>query len=190
MQITISSRHFELRADSRDYVESNLSKALERFAERPTGANAVLVKDAKHFGCEITVHLSTGLTAQARASSPILHKAFDAACEKLVKQLRRYKRRLKNHHNERTVPVSYSGAVSSVLAASPGGQDEPESLAPVIIAETETRIPTLSVGEAVMQLEIAEEALLVFRNQRHGEVNIVHRRDDGNIGWIDPGSGG
>jgi hypothetical protein len=105
----------------------------------------------------------------------------------MEKQLRRYKRRLKDHHKERTQPVELSHASSYILAQDSGAEDsEPESLQPVIVAETEAQIPMISVGEAVMQMELAGSQFLVFRNEGKESVNVVYRRDDGNIGWIEP----
>jgi len=105
----------------------------------------------------------------------------------MEKQLRRYKRRLKDHHRERAEPVELFGASSYILAAN--GEEvesEPESLQPIIVAEMEAQIPSLSVGEAVMQMELAGAPVLVFRKEGKETVNVVYRRDDGNIGWIDP----
>ena len=104
------------------------------------------------------------------------------------KQLRRYKRRLKDHHKDRSGPVEFGAAGAYVLA---GDEDDWETasgdgLQPIIIAEMESRVPTLSVGDAVMQMELSNSPLLVFRNEKHGGVNVVHRREDGNVGWIDP----
>ena len=101
--------------------------------------------------------------------------------------MRRYKRRLKNHHRQREQPVELVGA-SSYILASPDHPDEsePESLQPMVIAEMETKIPSISVGEAVMQMELAGAPVLVFRNEGTEGLNVVYRRDDGNIGWIDP----
>jgi len=117
-----------------------------------------------------------------------IYAAFDRCIEKLDKQLRRYKRRLKDHHRDRSEPVVSLGVPSYVLASSEDTEtDEPDSLQPMIIAEMETKIPSLTVGEAVMQMELAGAPVLVFRNEKQDRgLNIVYRRDDGNIGWIDP----
>ena len=105
----------------------------------------------------------------------------------MEKQLRRYKRRLKDHHKERAQPVELSGASSYILASDTDSEaSEPESLQPIIVAEMETNIPSLSVGEAVMQMELAGAPVLVVRNEGKKGLNVVYRRDDGNIGWIDP----
>ena len=158
---------------------------MEKYAQRPTDASVVFSRSAHEFACEATVHLSTGLTAQASAKATEIYAAFDGCAAKMEKQLRRYKRRLKNHHQDRAAPVELSGG-SSYILASEDGADEPETLAPMIVAEMETAIPSLSVGEAVMQMELAGAPVLVFKNEKGGGVNVVYRRDDGNVGWIDP----
>jgi hypothetical protein len=147
----------------------------------------IFSRDAYQFVCEATIHLSTGLTAQARGAAGDIYAAFESCREKLDKQLRRYKRRLRDHHAARARPVEFEGVPAYILAAEAAPEEaEPETLQPVIIAEMETRVPALSVGEAVMQMELGGHKLLVFRNEGHGGVNVVYRRDDGNIGWIDP----
>ena len=110
---------------------------------------------------------------------------------KMEKQLRRYKRRLKDHHKHREQPVELSGASSYILASSEHAEEtEPDSLQPMIIAEMETSIPSISVGEAVMQMELAGAPILVFRKEGSDGFNVVYRRDDGNVGWIDPQAAG
>jgi hypothetical protein len=133
------------------------------------------------------VHLSTGLTASAKASADEIYAAFDSCCEKMEKQLRRYKRRLKDHHRDRPQPVELFGASSYILASEEEHiESEPDSLQPIIVAEMETKIQSLSVGEAVMQMELSGTPVLVFRNEGKNGLNVVYRREDGNIGWIDP----
>ncbi|MEC9104560.1 MAG: sigma 54 modulation/S30EA ribosomal C-terminal domain-containing protein, partial [Pseudomonadota bacterium] len=111
----------------------------------------------------------------------------EETAEKMDKQLRRYKRRLKDHHQARPEPVELFGASSYILAAEQEDvESEAETLQPIIVAEMETKIPSLSVGEAVMQMELAGAPVLVFRNEGKEGVNVVYRREDGNIGWIDP----
>lgn len=105
----------------------------------------------------------------------------------MEKQLRRYKRRLKDHHKERAEPVELLGASSYILASdSDSDAQEPDTLQPMIIAEMQTKVPTLSVGEAVMQMELSGDPVLLFRKEGQEGMNVVYRREDGNIGWIDP----
>lgn len=187
MQYQISGKQIDIGDALQTHVKEELGSIVEKYAERPTDANVVFSRNAHEFVCEAIVHLSTGLTAQARGHANDIYAAFDNAGEKMEKQLRRYKRRLKNHHQERATPVELSGASSYILAASEDTQEqEPESLQPMIVAEMETKIPSLSVGEAVMQMELAGAPVLVFRNEGRDQVNVVYRREDGNIGWIDP----
>ena len=187
MRYQITGKQINIGEALQTHVQNELGAILEKYAGRPTDANVVFSKSRHEFVCEATVHLSTGLTAQAKAHDTEIYAAFDSCGEKMDKQLRRYKRRLKDHHKERSQPVELSDAGSYILAASEEENgSEPESLNPMIVAEMETKIPSLSVGEAVMQMELGNAPVLVFRNERHSGVNVVYRRDDGNIGWIDP----
>ena len=187
MRYQISGRHLEVGEALQTHVKAEMGEVVEKYAQRPTECIVVFSKVAHEFVCEAVIHLSTGLTAQATGHSAEVYAAFESCREKLDKQLRRYKRRIRNHHNHRTVPVEFGGAASYILAASDDAEDaEPETLQPIVIAEMETKIPSITVGEAVMQLELAGQRFLVFRNEGHGGVNVVYRRDDGNIGWIDP----
>lgn len=187
MRYQISGKQIDIGEALQTHVKEELSDAVNKYAERPTEAVVVFSKSAHEFVCEATVHLSTGLTAQAKAHQNEIYAAFDACREKMEKQLRRYKRRLKDHHKDRSEPVEIYGGSSYILAADNESEDqEPETLQPIIVAEMETKIPSLSVGEAVMQMELAGAPVLVFRNEGKQGVNVVYRRDDGNIGWIDP----
>ena len=188
MQYQITGKQIDIGEALQTHVRDSLNDVVAKYAGRPTDANVVFSKSGHEHVCEATVHLSTGLTAQAKSHAHEIYAAFDACAEKMEKQLRRYKRRLKDHHKDRAQPVELLQASSYILASSDGPDEaEPESIQPMIIAEMETRIPSLSVGEAVMQMELAGAPVLVFRNEKQGSgVNIVYRRDDGNIGWIDP----
>ena len=189
MRYQITGKQIDIGAALQTHVEQELGGIVQKYAERPTDANIVFSKSAHEYVCEATVHLSTGLTAQAKAHATEIYAAFDGCADKMEKQLRRYKRRLKDHHKDRVEPVELFGASSYILASEEASDDsEPESLQPIIVAEMQTQIPSLSVGEAVMQMELAGAPVLVFRNEGKDGVNVVYRRDDGNIGWIDPGS--
>ncbi|MEP2892240.1 ribosome hibernation-promoting factor, HPF/YfiA family [Tateyamaria sp.] len=187
MQYQISGKHIDVGEALQTHVRNDLGAVVQKYAERPTNAQVIFSKSAHEFVCEATVHLSTGLTASAKAHATEIYAAFDSCSDKMEKQLRRYKRRLKDHHKDRSQPVELSGASSYILASdSDVDASEPESLQPIIVAEMETNIPSLSVGEAVMQMELAGAPVLVFRNEGKQGLNVVYRREDGNIGWIDP----
>lgn len=189
MQYQISGKQIDIGDALQVHVKDELGGVVQKYAERPTDAQVTFSKVAHEFVCETVVHLSTGLTAQAKGHATEIYAAFDQCAEKMEKQLRRYKRRLKNHHQARLDPVEVIGGSSYILASEDGiDEAEPERMEPLIIAEMETRIPSLSVGEAVMQMELAHAPVLVFRNEKSNGVNVVYRREDGNIGWIDPGA--
>lgn len=187
MRYQISGKQIDIGTALQTHVETELNEVVKKYAERPTDANVIFSRSAHEYVCEATVHLSTGLTATAKAHANEIYAAFDACSDKMETQLRRYKRRLKDHHRERAEPVELFGASSYILASEEQDIDaEPETLQPIIVAEMETKIPSLSVGEAVMQMELAGAPVLVFRNEGKDGVNVVYRREDGNIGWIDP----
>ncbi len=187
MRYQISGKQLDIGDALQTHVKTELGETLDKYSQRPTDAFVVFSRGTPGYRCEISVHLSTGLTAAAKGAGTEVYAAFEDCREHLDKQLRRYKRRLKDHQRNRLEPVEFGDAGMYVLAADTGiGESEPESLAPVIVAEMEAKVPTLSVGEAVMQMEIAGKPMLVFRNEKHGGVNVVHRREDGNVGWIDP----
>lgn len=187
MRYQISGRHMDVGEALQTHVKSELGETFDKYAQRPTDAAIVFSREAGAYQCEATVHLSTGLNVAARGHAHEVYAAFDDVREKIDKQVRRYKRRLRDHHRDRRSPVEFDAAPMYVLASDETAEEgETETLQPIIIAETETRIPALSVGEAVMQMELAGAPLLVFRNEKHGGVNVVYRRDDKNVGWIDP----
>lgn len=186
MRYQITGKQIDIGAALQSHVQNELNDIVKKYAERPTDATVIFSKNAHEFVCETIIHLSTGLTSQAKSHAVEIYAAFDGCREKMEKQLRRYKRRLKDHHRKREEPVEFSQAPSYILAATDVDEtDEPDSLQPMIIAEMETRVHSLSVGEAVMQMELAGAPVVVFRNEGHNGVNVVYRRDDGNIGWID-----
>ena len=186
MQYQITGKQIDIGEALQTHVKDGLGEMVEKYSGRPTDANVIFSKSGHEHVCEVIIHLSTGMTVQAKGHDHEIYAAFEKCQDKMEKQLRRYKRRLKDHHRER--PVEQTGAASYILASSEEhGDSEPESLQPMIIAEMETTIPSLTVGEAVMQMELAGAPVLVFRNEKSDEgVNIVYRREDGNIGWIDP----
>ena len=186
MRYQISGKQIDVGEALQTHVKAELGEVVEKYAQRPTECVVVFSRSAHEFVCEAVIHLSTGLTAQAKGHANEIYAAFESCREKMDKQLRRYKRRIRNHHSNRSGPVEFGGAASYILASEDADDAEPETLQPVVIAEMETKIPSITVGEAVMQMELAGQRMLVFRNEGHGGVNVVYRRDDGNIGWIDP----
>ena len=189
MRIQVSGKQIDIGDALRTHVEDRLTEAVGKYFDRPVDAVVTFSKDRHEYVSDSSVHLPTGMIVQAKARAGEVYACFEGGLERMEKQLRRYKRRLRDHHRTRAEePILAMGAQSYILEGAQDDEDytEPDSLQPVIVAEMETKVPHLSVGEAVMQMELAGAHLLVFRNDAHGGVNVVYTRDDGNIGWIDP----
>lgn len=187
MQLSITGKQVEIGEALRLHVDASLKAILERYFKTAIEAHVVLTREAHRFRTDISLHIGRGIMVNAGAAASGSGAAFDAAAERIGKQLRRYKRRLRDHH-ARTRDAG-ERARSYVLA--PFAEDADETAAedggwPAVVAETVAELPSLTVGEAVMRMDLAAAPVLLFRNRSHGELNIVYRRTDGNVGWIDP----
>lgn len=195
MQLTVTGKQTEIGEALRRHVEGSLGAILGKYFKTAIEAHAVLSKEAHLSRAEISIHIGRGIVVNAHAAASEAYTAFDAAAERLAKQLRRYKRRLRDHHAKGREPAAVNErAMDYVLAPvedeeeADGGQPETDGAngGPAVIAEMRTDLPNLTVGEAAMRMDLAEAPVLLFRNRSHGELNLVYRRADGNIGWIDP----
>ena len=188
MRIQVNGKHIDVGDALRTHVSERLLDVTGKYAERPVEAIVTFSKSGSEFVSDTSIHLSTGLKAQAKAHAHEIYSSFDGSADRIEKQLRRYKRRLKDHHSKHSDPIEGFDAPSYVIDANADHDEasEPDTLQPVIVAEMSTKVQTLSVGEAVMQMELAHAPMLVFRNVSHGGVNVVYKREDENIGWIDP----
>jgi len=185
MRIQVNGKQIDVGESLTTHVDTRLNDVVNKYSERPVEAVVTFSKDRHEFVSDATVHLSTGLTTKAQSRAPDIYDSFEKCLERMEKQLRRYKRRLKDHHKTGQKPIDAMEAPYHVIEAKDGG-DEPEDLNPVIVAEMATKVKSLSVGEAVMQLELDSAPVLVFRNEANGGINVVYQRGDGNVGWIDP----
>lgn len=187
MSVQITGKNLDIGEALRFYIEDRIDQTLDKFIGNATSGHVRIEKDGKQFRTDCSLHLGSGLDLQAKGESHDVYASADAALERLEKRLRRYKRRLKNHHQKVN-----AGAISTVTPAqdyviqAQEEEEEPEDDTPIIIAEQATNINEIPVSDAVMQMDLAESSVLVFRNASHGRINIVYRRNDGNIGWIDP----
>lgn len=194
MQLIVTGKQVDVGDALRSHIGAALDAILGKYFGSAIEAHVVLAREAHLIRAEIEVRLSRGILVNGRAAAADFYAAFDAAAERIGKQLRRYKRRLRDHHAKYRQPGASADreeqARSYILAA--GAEDAEdvalhgEAGAPAVIAEMSTELPQLTVGEAVMRMDLADAAFLLFRNRAHGELNLVYRRGDGNIGWIDP----
>jgi ribosomal subunit interface protein len=179
----------------RTRIENELASGVGKYFNRATDAVVTVAKNGGGAGVAVdcTVHLSSGISLQSEGHGGDAHSAFGDAMEKLEKRVRRYKRRLRNHHADNKSPLPAETASAYVLAPLEEESDTATDAAangeasPLVIAEATKPVRTMTVSMAVMQLDLAESPALMFRNAANGELNVVYRRQDGNIGWIDPG---
>ena len=158
----------------------------------------MFAREAHLISADLSLRVGRGIVVNSAGAATDHYIAFDAAAERLAKQLRRYKRRLRDYHVKVRSAIERPETARSVILApideeaeepEPAAEaqsESPDGGAPVVIAEMSTELPQLTVGEAVMRMDLADAPLLLFRNRSHGELNVVYRRGDGNIGWIDP----
>ena len=169
------------------YIEDKLSNVLEKYIGTEVDGHIRLEKERNQFRTNCSIRMPSGLLLEARGDGGDAYASADAALERLEKRVRRHKRRLKNHHSGRSDghTVDLAARDYTVQIDDESNQAEVQDN-PVIIAETELKIREIPVSEAVMQLDLTDSPFLVFRNAAHGSLNVVYRRQDGHIGWIDP----
>jgi ribosomal subunit interface protein len=199
MQLSVTGKQTDIGEALRRHIEGSLGSILDKYFKTAIEAHVVVSKEAHLTRAEISIRIGRGIVVNARAAASEAYLAFDAAAERLAKQLRRYKRRLRDHHAKGREPAGASERATDYVLApieeEEGEREEAEreeaetggvNGAPAVIAEMSTELPSLTVGEAAMRMDLAEAPVLLFRNRSHGELNLVYRRTDGNIGWIDP----
>ena len=187
MDISIIGKNMDVGDALRTHASDNLLDIVEKYFTHAIDATVVFARDGGALKAVISVHPGPrGLVVQSSAAGADAYGAFDGALERVSKQLRRYKRRLTNHHQKARAAEDMLPAQQYVIQPETSDDEPPEDAPPVIIAEMETEIASLSVSEAVMRLDLADAPLVMFRNSAHGGLNVVYRRVDGNIGWIDP----
>lgn len=200
MQITVTGKQLDVSDAFREHARIGLTAAAEKYFANAMEGTVVLGREGAAIRADMTVHVGRGIQVQGHASAADAHSAFDAALERVTKRLRRHKRRLRDHHRGDVPDYETSPAQQYVIADLPEtGEDEddvtlPETAAdasdhPLIIAEMATEVVSLTVSQAVMRLDIGDLPALLFRNRAHGGLNMIYRRADGNIGWVDPQGG-
>ncbi len=189
MNLRVSGKHMEVGDAFRGKIEERVRQAVEKYFDGGYSGQVTVEKTRAGFATDCLIRLDTGISLHTRgeAQEPVF--SFDAAADRLEKRLRRYKRRLRDHTADLR---NGRGASESVAYRIVGGMGEdveeevPQDYSPAIVAETTLPVETMSVATAVIELDTKDHPVFVFRNAGNGEVNIVYRRPDGNIGWIDP----
>jgi len=197
MQLTVTGKQVDVGDALRRHVETTLDTMLGKYFRTAIEAHAVFAREAHLITADVSLHVGRGMVVNSSAAATDHYVAFDAAAERLAKQLRRYKRRLRDYHGRARAPAERPEMAQAFVLAPIDDEDDDaadaataDGASPVVIAEMSTELPQLTVGEAVMRMDLADAPVLLFRNRSHGELNLLYRRGDGNIGWIDPAASG
>lgn len=188
MGVRVSGKHMEIGDSFRQRIEDRVGQTVTKYFEGGYSGQVTVEKSGSRFAADYRVHLDTGVVLHAAGQANDPQASFDAAAERIEKRLRRYKHKLKDHHsgNSNGLPAEIA---YTVMDAVPDEDDEiSEDFAPTIVAESSKSIRTMSVASAVIALDMTDEPLVMFRSPGKQQLNIVYRRNDGNIGWIDASS--
>lgn len=186
MDIRVADHQVETGDSLKEHAINRIEELTEKYYSRAVGANVTFGKGPQNdFTCDIVAPVGQGVVLKAAHRAPTPQVAFECAADKIEKQLRRYMRRLKEHKPPHAVaPAIEANAAYTIFAAAPFEEEPPAS--PAIVAETKVDIPRANVADAVMLMDLRNTTALLFRNSRTGELNMVYRREDGNIGWVEP----
>jgi ribosomal subunit interface protein len=188
MPFRVSGKNIDIGEALRERISGRIAEATAKYFDGGFSGHVTIGKDGFGFRAECVIHLDSGIVLEAEAMAGDAYASADQVADRIEKRLRRYKRRLKDHQAARAnggTPLPTIEAPSYVIAA-PEHDDEETAFNPVIIAEATTSLKRLSVSEAVMELDLTGAPVVLFRHAGHGRVNLVYRRADGHIGWIDP----
>lgn len=197
MQVQVAGKKIEVGAALQERIAFGLETRVSKYFNRTGEAFVTVSKPGWAFNVDCSIHLPSGVTLQAHGEGDDGYQAFEMALDKIEKRVRRYKNRLRNHRAKDGAPVE-AAFERIILPIDDSADDADETQeqngldgdSPAIVAESDTRIQTMTVSMAVMQLELADSPAVMFRNAAHGRLNMVYRRPDGNVGWVDPGKDG
>ncbi len=187
MDIRVSGHQMDTGSALQEHASDRLDTIVDKHFNRALSSTVTFGKaPASAFACDIVLHVNHGLILKSHGQAQDAHVAFDNAAEKIEKQLRRYKRRLKDRHEQTAHAQREEDAAYTIFASEEAEVEELPEVAPPVIAETRIDIPEVSVSDAVMLLDLRHTNALFFKNAGTGRHNMVYRRDDGSIGWVEP----
>lgn len=185
MSLRVSGKNVDIGEALRTHVETRVAETLGKYFSGAWTGHVTVEKDGAGFHTDCALHLGTGVTLNSEGQAHDAYPSVDQAVDRVEKQLRRYKRRLRDHHNGAGRSETVEGTYR-VLEAVPDEEEVPSDFSPIVIAETTKTLKTLTVGGAVMEMDLTHAPFVMFLNAANGGLNVVYRRRDGNIGWIDP----
>ena len=189
MDVRVAGHQVDTGDSLREHAERRVAEITEKYFSRAVGANVTFGRGPNNdFTCDIVAPVMNGVVLKATHSAREPDMAFNGAADRIEKQLRRYMRRLKDHKvDEGEAEAFVENASYTIFSPAPEEADEQD--APTIVAETRIDIPESSVSDAVMLMDLRNTSALMFKNSGTGEFNMIYRREDGNIGWVEPRAG-
>lgn len=184
MQTQITGKKIDVGEALRSQTEDKMQAVCKKYDLNPLESTATFSKDGPMIRCDLEMHLGRGVYVRANKETDDAYISLEQTVETFEKRLRRHKKRLIDHNKKRDVDYEKTPAFQYVI--NPQNEKNDEGDHPLIIAEMTTEIPTLTVSEAVMHLDLADVQAMLFNNAAHNQLNVVYRRTDGNIGWIAP----
>lgn len=185
MNIQIASKGIDVSPALQDRIKNRLEEMMDKYIHRDGDSQVAISREGTGFRTLCSVHLPSGATMEARGNAHDAYAATDEALEHMEKRLRRYSRRLKDHN-----AGAKKEAFSMFILENPVGDSEdddvPQNDEPIVIAEQAGSLKTMTPGMAALELGLADTGVVIFKNAKHGQLNVVFKRTDGNIGWIDP----
>lgn len=199
MQLTVSGKQVDLSDALRVHVDKHLGTITHKYFDQALEAQVTFSKARSFFTCDINLHAGRGITVRGEGEAADAHAAFDDAAEHIATRLRRYRKRVSAHQRDASTRAKPEAGRQYVLepeteteldhaTETPAPLLDGEASHGAVIAESATSIESLSVRDAVMKMDLAFQPVLMFRNAKTGHLNVVYRRTDGNVGWIDPGA--
>ncbi len=188
MDVRVAGHQVDTGESLREHAERRVADITEKYFTRSVGANVTFGRGPNNdFSCDIVAPVMQGMVLKASHNAREAEMAFNGAADRIEKQLRRYARRLKDHKVDDEAQAFVENAAYTVFAPAGDGDLHSEK-APAIVAETRTDIPEASVSDAVMLMDLRNTSALLFKNSGTGDFNMIYRREDGNIGWVEPRS--
>lgn len=191
MQLTVKGKQIDVGESLRSHVESRLTEAVKKFFNNPIEATVIFSREGGHLiRADISIHVGRDIVLQTHHAAEDAYPAFDTAAARMGKRLGRYKDRLRHHHKKISELPDDANLAAKYYTLKHAEDSEAEPIEggdePAIVAELHTMIQTMTVSEAVMRMDLGDQNALMFKNAAHGGLNMVYRRKDGNIGWVDP----
>lgn len=184
----VSGKNLDVGDALKIHAEAKISESIDKYFEIGYSGHLTIEKEGNGFHAECAIHLDSGMVLQSNGQANDAYSAVDQAAERITKRLRRYKRRLKDHRATPQTQNSIPDVPYYVISTPNEENDEPisEDYSPAVIAELSRSIQKMSVSDAVQELDLTGAPVVIFQNPQDGRINVVYRRLDGHIGWIDP----